>query len=497
MQHELEQATRDNNELLKTRNDRWYPQLHIAARAGWINDPNGLCYFNGRYHVFFQHHPAGTNWGPMHWGHVSSADLRTWRHEPIALAPSLPADKDGIFSGSAAIADDGTLMVFYTGNAWGPNGPDGAGNSQTQMLATSTDAVTFEKQGVLVEAPGYPDFRDPKVWRQGDLWCMIVGVRSAEDRGQVWLYTSNDMHSWEFNRVIFEDPDPDVYMIECPDLFEIDGRWILLYGPMTHARPTGYAGRNGHNCGYLVGDWELGGSFVATTQYRPLDWGHNYYAPQTFLAPDGRRIVIGWMGGFTLPLASQAEDGWSGQMAVPRELALGDDGRLRAQPIRELTGLRVETKDWGPVTLQPDEERILFEGNDGVELHAVINLAKTSAEQVGFNVHRTDGGRSTWVGYDDLSGRVVLDRRTVGHTDAGYRSAPVDHQDELELRILVDRGSVEVFIGDCAETLSSLSFPVDGPRSISIDAAMGSASIESLQVHRLGSIWETTENSPE
>ena len=112
--------------LASTRNDRWYPKFHIASDGGWINDPNGLCHYNGRWHVFYQLHPFGTEWGPMHWGHVSSADMLEWKREPIALAPSLNADRDGVFSGCAVEGDDGRLWLFYTGHRW-QQGPKGSG----------------------------------------------------------------------------------------------------------------------------------------------------------------------------------------------------------------------------------------------------------------------------------------------------------------------------------------------------------------------------------
>lgn len=490
MQDALREAQRQNDELLKSRNDRWYPQFHIAARAGWINDPNGLSYHNGRYHVYFQHHPAGTEWGPMHWGHVSSADLVTWRREPIALAPSIEEDRDGVFSGSAVSMPDGTLMAYYTGHVERVEGV--REGEQHQILATShDDGITFAKERVILSAPGHPDFRDPKVWQIGDTWYMVVGASSKERRGQVWLYSSTDMRDWTFDRVIYEDPDPDVYMLECPDLFELDGKWVMLYGPMTTAQPRGYANRNGHNTGCVVGTWAPGEVFTTEHEFRPADWGHSYYAPQTFVAPDGRRIVLGWLGGFTLPLASQAADGWSGQMTLFRELRLGDDGRLRANPVREVEQLRRETIDFGAMDLPLDEEKVLLEDADGVEIELEVDLSESTAEQIGLNVHRTSEGRATWVAYDDLAGRVTLDRRTTGPTDGGYRSAPFDGGSRLKLRVFVDRGSVEVFTGDGAEVLSSQSFPVDGPRSVSIKASMGDAKVTTLRVHRLGTIWES------
>ena len=149
MKEQLERAEQGVAALLAERNERWYPTFHIAAKAGWINDPNGLSYFNGRYQVYFQHHPFGTQWGPMHWGHVSSEDLVTWRREPIAMAPSIEADRDGVFSGSAVVGDDGKLYAYYTGHRWRNGINEDEGNLQVQCLATSQDGLTFEKQGVL------------------------------------------------------------------------------------------------------------------------------------------------------------------------------------------------------------------------------------------------------------------------------------------------------------------------------------------------------------
>lgn len=491
----LERAAAANTALLATRDDRWYPTFHIAAPAGWINDPNGLIHFQGRYHVYFQHHPAGTDWGTMHWGHVSSEDLVTWRREPLALAPSLEADRDGIFSGSAVEDEDGTLAVLYTGHRWNNGTDDSGGVTQVQCLATSEDGVRFTKHGTVIEAPqDVLDFRDPKVWRQDGTWWLVAGAQSTDHRGQVRLYRSEDLREWTFATVLFEDPDPSVYMLECPDLFPLGDRWVLTYCPMTTARPAGYAGRNGHNAGYVIGDWAPGEQFRTAAEYRPADWGHTYYAPQSFEAPDGRRLQLGWMGGFTLPLASQAEDGWSGQLSVPRELTLGEDLRLRALPVAELATLRDSAGErvLEDADIPSDVTEVLLEDVDACEIELEVDLARTTSEQVALEVQRTASG-CTWVAYDDQSGRVVLDRRTSGGGpgDRGYRSAPFDGGDTLRLRVLVDRGSVEVFLGEGEETLSSLAFPADGPRSLALTSVGGVIHVTRLVARRLHPMWET------
>lgn len=489
MDQQLARAEQEVRELRATRNDRWYPKFHIAARAGWINDPNGLCHFNDRYQVYFQHHPYSSDWGPMHWGHVSSADLVTWRREPIAMAPSVAEDRDGVFSGSAVVSDEGELLVYFTGHRWRNGVNEDDGNLQVQCLAVSKDGITFEKQGTVVECPdGLVHFRDPKVWRTGDRGYMIFGACSPDNRGEVWLYTSDDMRDWTFDRVLYRDPDPHTFMLECPDLFPLGDKWVLTYCPMGR-RPKKYRARNRHNAGYVVGTWSPGEEFRPLTEYRPIDWGANYYAPQSFQAPDGRRLMLAWMGSFGIPAASQLTDGWSGQMTVHRELTLGDDNRLIAVPIAELTQLRTATHDFGSVAMGPNETRTLAENIDAAEVEIDIDLAGSTAERVGLAINKTPDGHETLVGYDDLARRVFVNRRNSGHGNRGYRAAPCS-SGRVKLRVLVDRGSVEVFVNDGAETVSSLIFAADGPRSIELYTECGDATIPRLVVHRLGSIWE-------
>ena len=488
MRDELARAEQGVERLLATRRDRWYPTFHIAGLAGWLNDPNGLCYFKGRYHVFFQHHPFSAEWGSVHWGHVSSADMVTWRREPVALAPSVAADSGGVFSGSAVVSDDDELVVYFTGNRWIDELDRDAGSIQVQCMATSVDGSSFEKQGIVVDRPdGIADFRDPKVWRTDGTWFMVVGARSADDRGEVWLYTSTDMREWAFDRVLFRDPNPDVVMLECPDLFPLGDAWVLMVSPMG-LRADGYLHRRSFSTGYFVGQWKPGAAFEPSAGYRQLDWGDQYYAAQTFAAPDGRRIVLAWMGSFTVPIPSQAEDGWCGQLTVPRELTLGADDTILATPIAELAALRTESTSFGAFELGANEDKLLLSDVDAAEIELVLDLAASTAERVGLAVNRTPDGHETLVAYDDLARRVIVDRRAAGAGDRGYRGAPFAGA-VLELRVLVDRASVEVFVGDGIASVTSFAFPADGPRSIELYTESGAARIESLVVHRLGSIW--------
>ncbi|MFT3875044.1 MAG: glycoside hydrolase family 32 protein [Propioniciclava sp.] len=489
MKEQLDHAERCVDAMLAARDDRWYPAFHIAARAGWLNDPNGLCYFKGRYHVYFQHNPFDTTWGPMYWGHASSEDMVTWRREPIALAPSIEADQHGVFSGSAVVSDDGLLYVYYTGHRWHDEDEWSRGATQVQCLATSADGVNFDVHGVIIDCPeGITEFRDPKVWRTGDTWFMVVAARSLAGVGQIWLYTSADMVRWAFDRVLFEDPDPRAGMLECPDLFPLGDRWVLIYSAMS-LPADGYRTRNGHNSGYVVGTWAPGEDFVPLTGFSPMDWGHQFYAPQTFEAPDGRRVVYGWMSALSVPPATQQADGWCGQLTVPRELFLDADHRLGSRPIAELAGLRTETIDFGAFELGVNEDKVLLADAEAAEIELVVDLAATTSDRVGLSVHKDPDGHATFVCYDDLADRVSIDRRLAAHGDRGYRSAPHPGGDKLTLRVLVDRGSVEVFAADGLAALSSYSFPGEGPRAVELSSESGTIKVDSLTVHRLGTIW--------
>lgn len=483
----LARAEAANAMLRATRRDRWYPRWHIAAAAGWINDPNGVCFYHDEYHVFFQHHPVDSSWGPMHWGHVSSPDLVHWRRESIALAPSTPEDADGVWSGSCVVGDDGRLYAFYTGQRW-RNGVDEAeGNIQVQCLAVSDDGRHFDKLGPVVEVDDRLwHARDPKVWRTGDTWFMIFAVSTLDKRAEVWLYTSDDLLGWTFDRVLYRDPDKSVYMLECPDLFPLGDHWVLLACPMG-PRPNGYTGRNGHNNGYVVGDWAPGHDFVPLTGHQVLDWGHNYYAPTTMQTPDGRRLMFGWMGSFVHPIASQVEDGWVGQLAVPRELSLDNDLVLRSVPLTELVRLRSDPVEHGAFVLGLNEDRVVLDDVDAAEIEIEVDLAVTTSDRVGLRLGEAADGSHTFLAWDDLAERVVIDRRLAAHGDRGVRGAPHTGK-HLTLRILVDRSSVEVFIDGGRNVVSSLVFPGDGSRRLTLASESGTIAVDALRIWRLGDI---------
>ncbi|WEV66326.1 glycoside hydrolase family 32 protein [Bifidobacterium sp. ESL0764] len=496
---ELAKAEAGVATLALEREDRWYPKYHIASNGGWINDPNGLCYYKGRWHVYYQLHPYGTQWGPMHWGHVSSADMAAWRREPIAMAPSLEQEKDGVFSGSAVIDDDGKLRFYYTGERY-LNGIDPSGGQwQVQMAAVAEDdeATKLNKLGMVVDCPRekvHQHFRDPKVFKWDGVWYMVHGVSDVNDHGQLWLYTSNDMVHWEFKNVLFQDPDPDVYMLECPDFFPLkdkDGntKWVIVFSAMG-AEAQDYMNRNNSNAVYMIGTWEPGEAFKPETELRLLDCGANYYAPQSFEA-NGRRIMYGWMSPFKQHAPMQS-DGWCGQMTLPRECYLGEDGDLHTVPVPETDRLRINTFEHVARPIEANEEALVDEDAEAVEIELDIDLNDTTAERAGLKVHATSDGSYTYVAYDAQAGTVVVDRQAAARGDRGYRAAKLTdaelNADELKLHVYVDRGSVEVYVNDGLHVLSSYSYPSEGKRGVLLSAESGVLAVDRLIVHDLKSI---------
>lgn len=455
-------------------NLRWYPQFHLAARAGWINDPNGLVWFDGWYHAFYQHNPYSTQWGPMHWGHARSRDLVHWEHLPLALAPEGPEDKDGCFSGSAVVSGD-ELALIYTGHKFHGDVASDDNLYQVQCLATSKDGVHFTRQGLVLDTP--PDvhhFRDPKVWLEGDSWYMVVGARVAET-GEVQLYRSDDLRQWQDAGVLAQAGEGMGFMWECPDFFRLNDSVVLMFSPQGMTA-TGYANRNLYQSGYIVGQWQPGQPFSQQTAFQELDHGHDFYAPQSFLTPDGRRIVIGWMDMWESPMPEQ-QDGWAGMLSLPRELTLTADNRLQMHPALEVDSLRQEWHAW-PVNMLKNQQDCVMEDCTAAEIILNWDLANSDAEIYGVTL-----GEGMRLYVDNQSQRLVLERNYPQFGLCGQRSVPLPATAELNLRVFFDKSSVEVFVNQGEACLSSRIYPED--RRLQVFAWSGSARLNESGVWNL------------
>jgi len=480
MKNALAQADHAVEALRAQRQDDYYPQFHLAAAAGWINDPNGLVYINGVYHAFYQHHPYDQNWGPMHWGHATSRDLAHWQHQPIALAPGESYDKDGCFSG-CAVDDNGVLTLLYTGHVWlGKEGDDDQVR-EVQCLATSEDGVNFVKHGpVLLPPEGIQHFRDPKVWRAADRWWMVVGAKE-NGLGQARLYRSNDLRDWQFDRVLAGAQSPHQgYMWECPDFFPLGEKQVLLFSPQG-LTAQGYRNRNRFQSGYLLGHWRPDEDFSVTQSFCELDGGHDFYAPQTFTAADGRRMLFAWMDMWESPMPSKPH-GWAGALTLPRELTLSCEGNVLMNPARELTALRGEQQSFDAVSVR-NQRQVLTDGEQ--ELALTLSIAASDAERYGIVI-----GTAARLYVDNQTHRLVLERFSEDPGLCSCRSVPLPEANILSLRVFIDRSSLEVFVNHGEACLTSRIYPTDGQRSVTLFAEGGLAQFGAAQAWELESIWE-------
>ncbi|HFV7060033.1 TPA: sucrose-6-phosphate hydrolase, partial [Escherichia coli] len=250
----------------------------------------------GRYHLFYQWNPLACDHKYKCWGHWSSTDLLHWQHEPLALMPDKEYDRNGCYSGSA-VNNQGVLTLCYTGNVKFDDGS----RTAWQCLATENNQGGFDKLGPVIPLPdGYTGHvRDPKVWKHNSQWYMVLGAQDKEKRGKVLLYSSVDLNTWSFHGEIagngLNEIDNAGYMWECPDFFALDGEYILLCCPQGMVREhERYL--NTYPCAWLHGQFDYETGKFTHGAFSELDAGFEFYAPQTMEAPDGRRLLVGWMG---------------------------------------------------------------------------------------------------------------------------------------------------------------------------------------------------------
>lgn len=436
------------------------PRFHLSPYLGWMNDPNGFSYYNGAYHLFYQYNPYGTVWDSMHWGHAVSRDLLQWTYLPAALAPDQPYDSSGCFSGSAVDLLDGKQLLLYTG----VRKEDGE-DVQTQCAAVG-DGLNYQKYGhnpILDERdlpPGLSrsHFRDPKIWREadGNLRC-VVGGCDKNGLGRILLYSGLDGFSWRFESILAENDGRLGRMWECPDFFHLDGQAVLLVSPQDML-PEGFEYHNGNGTVCMLGRYdETSKRFFPETD-QAIDYGIDFYAPQTVVTPDGRRVMIGWMQNWdTCTLSREDRRPWFGQMSLPRELSV-QNGRLYQRPIQELEHYRSGKIEHKNVHLQ---ERITLPGVDGrtVDLEITLRPVKGAELYRKFTLQfAQDKQRRTELSYRTHESVLKIDRKFSGSRRAYIhqrRSLVPNRNGALKLRIILDRFSAEVFVNDGEQVMTA------------------------------------------
>ena len=466
--------------------ERERPDFHLTPRTGWMNDPNGFSYYQGRYHLFYQYYPYESKWGPMHWGHAASSDLLHWEYLPCALAPDEAYDRDGCFSGGATVLPDGRQLLMYTGVVKEHLERDIYREVQAQCIAVG-NGIDYEKYGQnpvlderdIPEGSSRFDFRDPKIWRKADgTYACVVGNRPADGSGQILLFTSPDGFSWKFKSVLIANCDRFGKMWECPDFFPLDGKWVLLTSPQDML-PQGYEYHNGNGTLCLIGDYDEESGTFKEMHNQSIDYGIDFYAPQTVLTPDGRRVMIGWMQNWDSCSMRSPDAPWFGQMSLPRELFL-KNGRLYQRPLRELEGMRRNKVEYTNVTVSGV---VKLEGISGRKVDMELKIRPKEGQELyqKFALRfAQDDTYHTSLSFRPHESILKIDRKFSGSRRAIIHQRrslvnPVDN--ELKLRIILDRFSAEVFVNDGEQVLSATMYTDPGADGISF-FANGTAEID-------------------
>jgi beta-fructofuranosidase len=414
------------------------PEYHFLAPHNWMNDPNGPIWWKGKYHLFYQLNPHAAVWGDMHWGHAISADMIHWRHQPIALAPTPGGpDSEGCFSGSAVVFN-GVPAILYTGVQNAPPSQatirDGSDKlRETQLLATAEDDSlgNWKKQAApVISLPpagmAVTGFRDPCPWQESDGWYLGVASGERGKGGCVLLYRSTDLRHWEYlhplasgkpNGLKAVNPCDSGEMWECPDFFAVNGRHCLLYSSEAKVFWT-------------TGTYDVQAHTFDESRRGILDHGA-FYAPKSFLAPDGRRILWGWIQE-TRPEAEFSQAGWAGAMSLPRVLTIGPQGQLEMNPAAEVEKLRGKLQK---ATVQPGAPFRQQLGDLRRELHLSVGLAPATVA-----VRLLVQGQKVWELALDIPANTV---RCNG-VSFPLPSLPWPRPN---LRIFLDGSVIESFIG--------------------------------------------------
>lgn len=438
------------------------PIFHVVAPIGWINDPNGFSWYEGKCHLFCQYHPYSTQWGPMHWAHYCTKDMISWELLPCAMAPDESYDSEGCFSGSALVLEKDHILM-YTAVSEKTNA-DGQRYSIQQQAIAIGDGEQYQKleqnpvitSDMLPEGCSRKDFRDPKIWEENGIYYALIANQSELGEGQVLLYSSRDIRHWIFVSVFDNSGGKYGKMWECPDFFCLDGQELLLVCPQ-FMQADGLAFHNGNNAVYFIGKRDAELKKFIRSEAKQIDYGTDFYAPQTTLTPDGRRILIGWMQNWDNRVCPDSFN-WCGMMTIPRELSL-QNGCLLQTPIRELLNYRTQETKYSKVVLSEMQGEVQLDGVSGRCLDLTVIF--TTEGCLAFKIKLASDGKKigTYLSLDIKKGILSLDRTYSGMRQdvLTSRSMYTDTCHEtVKLRILMDYYSIEVFANSGKDVMSML-----------------------------------------
>ena len=472
--------------------EKFRPVYHHTPAYGWMNDPNGMFYKDGVYHLYFQHNPYGSTWGNMTWGHSTTTDLVNWNYEGLAIKPDAWG---AVFSGSAVVDYDNTagfgknaVVAFYTSAKSSP-----WGDTQSQSMAYSLDnGKTFVKYAYNpIVTSSKRDFRDPKVfWYAPDKhWVMILAGGQEMD-----IYSSKNLKDWKYESSFGAKQGAHGGVWECPDLVELpvegtkEKKWVLI----CNINPGGPFGGNAAQ--YFVGTFD-GKKFVneSPTQTKWMDWGKDHYATVTFSnAPGGRCIALGWMSNWQYQTVLPTLQ-YRGSNTIARDLTLyRQDGELllRCTPSPEIEKARMQKVSVPSFKVSDSYDLAsLLEGNDGA-YEIDMTIKNSGASKIMFTLSN-DKGEKVNMYYDIMRKQFVMDRSESGKVDfsvdfPAVTVAPVYDTDNIRLRLFVDRTSIEAFGEGGKFVMTNQVFPTEPYNKMSFVSVRGNFTVKSMDVYKLG-----------
>jgi beta-fructofuranosidase len=432
------------------------PAYHFHPPANWNNDPNGTMFYRGWHHLFYQFNPYGPLWGHMHWGHARSRDLVNWEHLPIALAPSEERGEAAVFSGGATFTRGGEPRLFYT--SIGNRPPE-----QWMAIPASDDLIVWNKSPrnpilttAIHGARQISDWRDPFLFTENNETYMVCGGNVSGQQwgggGQVQLYRAGneELTEWKYLGPIFECRDREIVNIECPNLFKLDGKWVLIVSPQ---KP----------CQYFIGSLDVNQPKFTPEAYGVLDAG-NAYASNISTDPAGRTIL--WLWGRT---DNPPSKGWNSVMTLPRILSIGPDGFLRQQPAHEFENLRGDASTAPALPLTANPSTIHGLRGDCLELDIQVSMGKAAA--VRLDLRCSDAGKA--------GASISINRE--GVLSVGGAATLLGKRERHRLRVFLDKRVFEVYADDGMAALYSI---VDAGRNdlnIAASAMGDSAALTSVE----------------
>ncbi|HEV8273901.1 MAG TPA: glycoside hydrolase family 32 protein [Chitinophagaceae bacterium] len=479
-------------------NEPHRPQVHFTPKEKWMNDPNGMLYHKGIYHLFYQYYPDSTVWGPMHWGHATSKDMIHWKHQPIALYP----DSLGyIFSGSA-------VVDIHNTSGFGKNGKpplvaifthhdpkreaEGKTDYQNQSLAYSIDdGMTWVKyaNNPVIKSPGIKDFRDPKVmwFEKGKKWIMTLAASN-----RIIFYSSKNLKDWIKESEFGENAGAHGGVWECPDLFTLDygGKtvWILI----VNLNPGGP--NKGSATQYFLGDFD-GKSFLPlSTETKWLDYGPDEYAGVTWSNTGKRRLFLGWMSNWLYANVVPTER-WRSAMTIPRELKLieaNNTMRIVSTPVKELASIKSNPILINNVSLSKKID--ISRRIKNLSSPSIINLSMDSTKDISI-ILSNNLDEELIIGFDKKQNEYFIDRTRSGKTNfqpdfAARHFAPrFTTNPKMEISLLIDISSVELFADGGLTVMTEIFFPSEPFNQVSIQST-DNALMKHFEYIKLNNIWK-------